>query len=110
MLPSLHDDFLISYEVNGETRQIKLCARPDARSAGNEQRTPRTIVFSGVEGCQFENDALGSIIYHWTQLLLSSCSPGMVHGGCPTRARCELAAEQAGRRGASRALPPLKPE
>jgi hypothetical protein len=33
MLPSLHDDFLVSYEVNCETRQIKLYAKRDPRVA-----------------------------------------------------------------------------
>jgi hypothetical protein len=64
MLPSLHDDFLVSYEVNCETRQIKLRAKRDPRiPAGNEDRTNRTIVFNGVEGYQFENDNFGNIIF-----------------------------------------------
>ena len=64
MLPALHNDFLVSYEVNCETRQIKLSARPDARNdARKEERAARTIVFNGVEGYQFENDAFGNIIY-----------------------------------------------
>jgi hypothetical protein len=64
MLPSLHDDFLISYEVNCETRQIKLHAKRDPRvPAGNEERMDHTIVFNGVEGYQFENDAFGNIIF-----------------------------------------------
>jgi hypothetical protein len=64
MLPSLHDDFLVSYEVNCETRQIKLHAKRDPRlPAGNAERTDHTIVFNGVEGYQFENDAFGNIIF-----------------------------------------------
>jgi hypothetical protein len=64
MLPSLHDDFLVSYEVNCETRQIKLVARRDTRGlAANEEATTRTIIFNGVEGYQFENDAFGNIIF-----------------------------------------------
>ena len=64
MLPSLHDDFLVSYEVNCETRQIKLCVKRDPRlPAINEEQTSRTIVFNGVEGYQFENDAFGNIIF-----------------------------------------------
>src|SRR6266581_6914622 len=63
MLPSLHDDFLVSYEVNCEARQIKLCARPDTRAPRNETWTACTIVFNGVEGYRFENDAFGNIIY-----------------------------------------------
>jgi hypothetical protein len=64
MLPSLHDDFLVSYEVNCETRQIKLHAKRDPRvPAGNEERTNHTIVFDGVEGYQFENDNFANIIF-----------------------------------------------
>ena len=63
MLPSLHDDFLVSYEVNCKTRQIKLCAERDPRlPVTNEKQTGRIIVFKGVEGYQFENDAFGNII------------------------------------------------
>ena len=63
MLPSLHDDFLVSYEVNCETRQIKIRAKRDPRiPAVNEERPSRTIVFNGVEGYRFEDDAFGNII------------------------------------------------
>jgi hypothetical protein len=64
MLPSLHDDFLVSYEVNCEARQIKLYAKRDPRlPAVNEEQTTRAIVFNGVEAYQFENDAFGNIIF-----------------------------------------------
>jgi len=63
MLPSLHDDFVVSYEVNCETRQIKLHTRPDLRDPAKRDQRPRTIVFNGVEGYQFENDAFGNIIF-----------------------------------------------
>jgi hypothetical protein len=65
MLPSLHDDFLVSYEVSCETRQIKVRAKRDPRRppARNEERTDHVIVFNGVEGYQFENDAFGNIIF-----------------------------------------------
>jgi hypothetical protein len=64
MLPSLHDDFLVSYEVNCETRQIKLRAKRDPRiPIVDEERTSRTIVFNGVEGYQFANDNFGNIIF-----------------------------------------------
>jgi hypothetical protein len=64
MLPSLHDDFLVSYEVNCETRQIKLRAKRDPRvPAANGERENHTIVFNGVEGYQFENDNFGNIIF-----------------------------------------------
>ena len=60
MLPSLHDDYLVSYEVNCEARQIKLSAR---RAESTEQNMTRTIVFDGVEGYHFQNDAFGNIIF-----------------------------------------------
>lgn len=64
MLPSLHDDFLVSYAVNCETRQIKLHVKPDTRgNSRNEDRIARTITFKGVEAYQFENDAFGNIIF-----------------------------------------------
>lgn len=63
MLPSLHDDFVISYEVNCETRQIKLHTKPDPRDPAKRDQRPRTIVFDGVEGYQFEHDAFGNIIF-----------------------------------------------
>jgi hypothetical protein len=64
MLPSLHDDFLVAYEVNCETHQIKLYAKRDPRiPAGNEEPPTRIIVFNGVEGYHFENDAFGNIIF-----------------------------------------------
>jgi hypothetical protein len=69
MLPSLHDDFVVSYEVNCETRQIKLCAKRDPRlPAINEEQTSRTIVFNGIEGYQFENDAFGNIIFSLAEI------------------------------------------
>src|ERR1700736_1626417 len=64
MLPSLHDHFLVSYEVNCETRQIKLYAKRDPRiPATTGQKTTSVVVFNGVEGYQFENDAFGNIIF-----------------------------------------------
>jgi hypothetical protein len=63
MLPSLHDNFLTSYEVNCEARQIKLHAKPDPRDPAKNEQQPRTIVFDGVEGYRFENDAFGNIIF-----------------------------------------------
>ena len=62
-LPSLHDDFLVSYEVNCEARRIKLRARRDERVEANRGLPARTLIFEGVEGYQFENDAFGSIIF-----------------------------------------------
>jgi len=64
ILPSLHDDFIVSYEVNCEARQIKLVAKRDTRRPPtSEEPTTRVIIFNGVEGYQFENDAFGNIIY-----------------------------------------------
>jgi hypothetical protein len=56
MLPSFHDDLLISYTVDGDARQIELKVRRWS------DQTVRSIVFSGVEGYSFENDAFGNII------------------------------------------------
>jgi hypothetical protein len=66
MLPSLHDDFVVAYEVNCEARQIKLHTRSDPRDAAKRGQSPRTIIFKGVEGYQFEDDAFGNIIYSLT--------------------------------------------
>jgi hypothetical protein len=62
-LPSLHDDFLVSYEVDCEARRIRLRAKPDDRVEANKGLPIRAIVFEGVEGYQFEDDAFGNIIY-----------------------------------------------
>ena len=71
-LPSLHDNFLVSYEVNCEARQIKLCAKRDTRGlAADEQQTIRVIIFNGVEGYQFENDAFGNIIFSLTAISIA---------------------------------------
>jgi hypothetical protein len=70
MLPSLHDDFLVSYEVNCEVRQIRLHTRPDLRDPAKREERPRTIVFNGVEGYQFENDAFGNIIFSLRRVLV----------------------------------------
>ena len=64
MLPSLHDDFLVSYEVNCETRQIKLYAKRDPRvAAGYKERRNHIIIFNGVEGYEFDNDNFVNIIF-----------------------------------------------
>jgi hypothetical protein len=60
---SLHDNFLVSYEVNCEARQIKLHAKVDPGDPAKREQQPRTVVFNGVEGYQFENDAFGNIIF-----------------------------------------------
>jgi hypothetical protein len=60
MLPSFHDDYLISYEVNCEARRIRLSVR---RPEWKTELGVRIIVFNGVEGYRFENDAFGNIIF-----------------------------------------------
>ena len=62
-LPSLLDDFLVSYEVDCAARRIKLRAKRDARVEVNRGLPDRAIVFEGVEGYHFENDAFGNIIF-----------------------------------------------
>jgi len=57
---SIHDNLLVSYEVECETRTITL--RTEKRLEGKP--TERTNVhFVGVEGYHFENDAFGNIIF-----------------------------------------------
>jgi hypothetical protein len=83
-LPSLHDNFLVSYEVNCETRQIKLYAKRDPRlPAVNEQQTTRAIIFKGVEGYQFENDAFGNMIFSLGVLITSKPMPSTGKTGHP---------------------------
>jgi hypothetical protein len=60
MLPSFHDDYLVGYEVCCERREIKLHIR--AATAGAEQADICTVVFTGVQGYRFENDAFGNVI------------------------------------------------
>src|SRR5262245_34227496 len=60
MLPSLHDDYLVAYEVNCEARQIKLLAR---HPAWKKLDSEPTIIFDGVEGYDFRDDAFGNIIF-----------------------------------------------
>jgi hypothetical protein len=60
MLPSFHDDYVVGYEVDCEARQIKLHIKAAASVA--EQAGVSTVVFTGVEGYNFEDDAFGNII------------------------------------------------
>jgi len=56
MASSVHDNLLVSYEV-----QCVIMLRTELRVAG--QRTKVTnIIFEGVHGYDFENDAFGNII------------------------------------------------
>jgi hypothetical protein len=69
MLPSLHDYFLISYEVHCESRRITLRARPDTRPhAPPDPASDCIIVFEGVEGYHFRDDAFGNIIFSLTEI------------------------------------------
>jgi len=60
MLPSFHDDYVVGYEVDCEGRQIKLHIKPADSVA--KQAGVSTVVFTGVEGYNLENDAFGNII------------------------------------------------
>jgi hypothetical protein len=69
MLPSLHDWFLVSYEVDCEGRRIRLRAKRDPRlEPVSGSLEGRTIEFGGVEGYNFENDAFGNIIFSLTEV------------------------------------------
>jgi hypothetical protein len=60
MTLSIHDNLLISYEVHCEKRIITL--RTEYR-VENEPTEFTNVVFEGVEGYHFENDAFGNIIF-----------------------------------------------
>lgn len=60
MLPSLHDNYLTAYEVNCEKREITLHTR---RAEWAEQHLSHSIVFKGVEGYHFRDDAFGNVIF-----------------------------------------------
>jgi hypothetical protein len=60
MPPSIHDNFLVSYEVRCKERTITL------RTEYNYEDRPQeftNVVFTGVQGYRFEDDAFGNIIY-----------------------------------------------
>jgi hypothetical protein len=60
MNPSIHDNLLISYEVQCETRTITL----RTKTSGKDEPTEFVnVVFIGVQGYRFENDAFGNIIF-----------------------------------------------
>jgi len=62
LLPSLHDYYLVSYEVYCERRTIKLHVRHPDRA--KERGVPTlTLIFGGVEGYHFKDDAFGNIIF-----------------------------------------------
>jgi hypothetical protein len=60
MAMSIHDNLLISYEVRCDARTILL--RTEHRLK-NEPTEFVNVLFRGVEGYRFENDAFGNIIF-----------------------------------------------
>jgi hypothetical protein len=60
MTLSVHNNLLISYEVQCEARRIIL--RTECR-VKNEPTQYVNVVFTGVQGYHFENDAFGNIIF-----------------------------------------------
>ena len=60
MTPSIHDNLLISYEVQCEARTITLRTKTPER---NQLFELVDVVFKGVQGYRFENDAFGNIIF-----------------------------------------------
>lgn len=60
MPPSIHDNFLVAYEVRCKERTITLRTEYDYEGARKEFTN---IVFTGVQGYRFEDDAFGNIIY-----------------------------------------------
>jgi hypothetical protein len=60
MAPTVHDNLLISYEVQCEARTIIL--RTEYR-VKNEPTKSVNVIFTDVQGYHFENDAFGNIIF-----------------------------------------------
>lgn len=60
MSPSIHDNYLVAYEVRCKDRVIILHTEFDYKNLPFEATD---VVFSGVQGYRFENDAFGNIIY-----------------------------------------------
>jgi hypothetical protein len=58
MTVSIHDNHLVSYEVQCETRTITL--RTEYRDREPTEYT--NVVFGGVKGHHFQNDTFGNII------------------------------------------------
>ena len=67
MIPSLHDNFLVSYEVDCELREIKLRVR---RADWAEEPLARIIEFTGVQGYHFRNDAFGNVVFSLEKITL----------------------------------------
>jgi hypothetical protein len=60
MALSIHDNLLVSYEVQCEARTILLRTEHRAKEKPTEFVN---VLFTGVEGYDFENDAFGNIIF-----------------------------------------------
>jgi hypothetical protein len=60
MALSVHDNLLVSYEVQCDARTILL--RTEHR-VKNEPTEFVNVMFNGVEGYRFENDAFGNIVF-----------------------------------------------
>ena len=60
MALSVHDNLLISYEVRCDARTILLRTE---RRAKHEPTEFVNVIFKGVQGYRFENDAFGNIIF-----------------------------------------------
>ena len=56
MTLSVHDNYLISYEVRCDERTISL------RTECRPKKEFVNVIFKGVQGYRFENDAFGNII------------------------------------------------
>jgi hypothetical protein len=65
MALSIHDNLLVSYEVHCEQRTITL--RTEYR-VENKPTEFTNVVFEGVQGYHFENDAFGNIIFDVTDV------------------------------------------
>ena len=59
MIVSVHDNYLVSYEVQCEQRTITL--RTEFRESKPTEFT--NVVFGGVRGYHFQNDAFGNVIF-----------------------------------------------
>jgi hypothetical protein len=64
MTVSVHDNHLVSYEVQCETRTITL--RTEYRDRKPTEYT--SVVFGGVQCYHFQNDAFGNIIFDVSEL------------------------------------------
>ena len=67
MTSSIHDNLLVSYEVRCQARTITL--RIEYRAEGKPTEFTN-VIFDGVEGYRFENDAFGNIIFDVANLPL----------------------------------------